>query len=264
MLQPLFELDGALFHPTELARGPWSKDAQHGAAPAALMLDRMLHCDVPGRLTRVTVELTRPVPMSAVRLDVSVARLGRQVQRTQALLFAEDTLVARAEGLHLTPSPDAALSLNPEWMTRKSDCALAPPEHGEKPQDIGYGRRTSFARDAVEIKVVEGQFTTPGSAAAWFRLVGPVVDDEPVKPWARLAAACDFSNGMSAMLPWNTHIFANADLTIAVSDEPAGEWVGIRAVTRAAADGIAIAESQIFDQNGILGVTHQAIAVRSR
>ena len=53
----VFHRDGDLFVPTELARGPWSADAQHGGAPAAL-LARAIELVEPGptfvaRLTSV-------------------------------------------------------------------------------------------------------------------------------------------------------------------------------------------------------------------
>jgi len=37
MSDAIFARDGALFVPSELARGPWSPQAQHGGAPAALL-----------------------------------------------------------------------------------------------------------------------------------------------------------------------------------------------------------------------------------
>ena len=37
MPDALFERDGARFVPTELCRGPWSPDAQHGGPPAVLL-----------------------------------------------------------------------------------------------------------------------------------------------------------------------------------------------------------------------------------
>ena len=65
MPDALFERDGTRFVPTELCRGPWSPDAQHGGPPAALMA-RAAEGFEGGeemQVARLTVELLRPVPL---------------------------------------------------------------------------------------------------------------------------------------------------------------------------------------------------------
>src|SRR5947209_3830299 len=58
---------------TELARGPWDPAAQHGGAPAALLMRAFERFEPdPGlMLGRVTFELLRPVPLGELRLTVS-------------------------------------------------------------------------------------------------------------------------------------------------------------------------------------------------
>ena len=264
MATSLYETSKEFFVPTELAGGPWSRDAQHGAAPAALMLDRMCATGVPGRLTRATIELTRPVPMTPLTLNVEVTRNGRQVQRTEARLFSDGALVAKAEGLHIVPNPTLELPLDEALMRNPDERSMPPLAASTAPEDIGVGRRVTFARNAVEIRVVESSFTEYGPGAAWFRLCVPVVNDEPIRPWSRLAAACDFSNGVSLILPWREYLFANADLTISAAREPTGEWVGLSAVTRASDDGIAITDGRVSDESGVIGVTQQSVGIRAR
>ena len=91
-----------------------------------------------------------------------------------------------------------------------------------------------------------------------------MVNDEPIHPWSRLAAACDFGNGISSVFDWTHYLFANADLVIAAAREPQGEWVGLSAATHASADGVAIAEGQIHDTEGCLGVSAQSLLIRPR
>ena len=66
MSDAIFLPDGPRFVPTELARGPWTPEAQHGGPPAAL-LARTLERE-PGAegmlVARLTVELLRPVPIA--------------------------------------------------------------------------------------------------------------------------------------------------------------------------------------------------------
>ena len=66
MTDAVFHLDGEHHVPTELARGPWDPDAQHGGAAAAI-LGRAIERFEPElglAVTRITFELLRPVPLA--------------------------------------------------------------------------------------------------------------------------------------------------------------------------------------------------------
>ncbi|TMB59060.1 MAG: thioesterase family protein, partial [Deltaproteobacteria bacterium] len=81
MPDALFERDGARFVPSELCRGPWSPEAQHGGPPAAL-LARSAERFEGGeemQVARLTVELLRPVPLVPLTVAARWARPGRKV-----------------------------------------------------------------------------------------------------------------------------------------------------------------------------------------
>ena len=67
MSPAFYTLDGERFISSELTRGPWSNQHQHGGPPCAL-LGRALsrHGDEADAffLARMTVELLRPVPIA--------------------------------------------------------------------------------------------------------------------------------------------------------------------------------------------------------
>src|SRR5690606_9211746 len=68
------------FVPTEHTRGPWDPRHQHGGAVAALVarsVERATGDEFA--LTRLTLDLMRPVPLEPLALDVSVPRPGRRV-----------------------------------------------------------------------------------------------------------------------------------------------------------------------------------------
>src|SRR5438445_2281269 len=84
----LYELEDGHLVATELTRGPWDPGAQHGGAPAALIM-RALEATAPDdglAFARVTYELLRPVPLGALDVDAVVVRPGRRVRLLEAAL----------------------------------------------------------------------------------------------------------------------------------------------------------------------------------
>src|SRR5207247_1190725 len=92
MPDALFERDGARFVPTELCRGPWSPDAQHGGPPAALLARAAERFEGGEEMAvaRLTVELLRPVPLVPLTVAARWARPGRKVQIVEASLRPGD------------------------------------------------------------------------------------------------------------------------------------------------------------------------------
>src|SRR5947209_18861429 len=80
------------FLATELARGPWDPAAQHGGAPAALLMRAFERLPAADGLVlaRVTYEFLRPVPLDELAVSASVVRPGRRVQLLEAVLTRGD------------------------------------------------------------------------------------------------------------------------------------------------------------------------------
>src|SRR3990170_2350286 len=63
------------------SRGPWSPDALHGGPVAALVAGEAERVLGPGTpISRLTIDLERPVPLAELRLTSAVVRPGRKVQ----------------------------------------------------------------------------------------------------------------------------------------------------------------------------------------
>ncbi len=243
---------------TELARGPWDSYAQHGGAPAALLMREFerLPLDEDLLIGRVTYEFLRPVPLGPLEIRSSIVRPGRRVQLLEASLFAgEGTEVVRARALRVRRAEADALS----------EPLVAPhgPVEGNA-ADFWASHRPMFATDAMEIRFVEGAFMAPGPSTAWFRLRVPLVAGEDPSPLQRLAAAGDFGNGISAVISWDDHLFINPDLTLYIDRAPCGEWICLQAETRVVSEGIGMAESVLFDERGRIGRATQALVVARR
>jgi hypothetical protein len=246
------------FVASDLARGPWDRGAQHGGAPAALLMRAFEQLDASDglMLARVTYEFLRPVPIDEVQVDAQVVRPGRRVQLLEgALRRADGTEVVRARGLRVQRAAASVPRTQPS-------SAPPGPEQGDD-GDFRPPMRPMFAPDAIEVRFVAGRFGG-GPSTAWFRMRVPLVAGEAPSPLQRLAAAGDFGNGISATLSWDGYVFINPDLTLYLEREPVGEWICLESQTIIAADGIGAAESVLYDERGRVGRASQALLVASR
>ena len=258
MADAIFVPEGERFVPTELARGPWTPEAQHGGPPAALLarcLDRA-EGGAGMMVARLTVELLRPVPVAPLDVTVSVARPGRKVQLLAGSLRAGGVEVARATALRI----------------RRADLPLPPSLRsapGPRPSQAGADSASpwaglidypAFHSQGVEHRFVAGSFAEPGPATDWIRLRVPLVAGEETAPLARVAAVADFGNGISWVLNRNDGWqFINPDLTMYLHRLPVGEWVCLDAVTMVEPHGVGMAESRLWDERGPLGRSLQTL-----
>jgi hypothetical protein len=213
---------------------------------------------VPVQVVRITIELMRPVPLTPLAVDASMRRPGRRVQLVEAGLTASGETVARARALRIR------LKQLDDMPVEHASPPLPPPSVSlPSPALPETARRTAFAR-AVDLRFIAGGWDQVGPAKMWTRLVVPVVDDEIPTPLQRTVAAADFGNGVSRVLPFETHTFINPDLTVSLARVPAGEWIGLEAVSRVSAEGYGHAESQIFDAIGPVGRSVQSLIIDER
>lgn len=253
----LFVRDGSDFVPSELARGPWSPDALHGGPVAALLchLVEALERPAPMHPARVSVELLRPVPLALLRAEVRLLRPGRKVQLTRSALFAGERELARATVLWIRtldlPLPEDHGGGRVDLPPALDDAPTTPP--------VWRSPLTAYHSHAVEHRVLRGAWGEPGPCTDWIRLRVPVVDGESPSPLQRVAAAADFGNGIAAALPFGTWRFINPDLTIHLQRLPRGEWVCLDAVTWLEPAGVALAESELFDEQGRIGHALQSL-----
>jgi hypothetical protein len=252
--EALFDRDGARYVPTEASRGPWSPDALHGGPVAALLagVAEAEPSDEPLQPARFTVELLRPVPLAPLTVHTEITRPGRKVQLVEAALAHDDRAVAKATLLRIRTAPLPVPEGMPEVMP-------PPPTAGQPRPSWSDDDVVAFHNTGVEHSFVLGQLRTPGPATDWIRLAVPVVTGEAVTPFQRVAAAADFGNGISGIFDPARVTFVNPDLTVYLHRLPAGEWVCLEATTHAGPDGIALAESALYDEQGRIGRAAQTL-----
>ena len=256
-------VDDNLFQPTLLTRGPWDPEAQHGGPGAALVARAIeaVAADHPMQVARLTLELLRPVPLTPLRVETSIARPGRKVQLVDASVFAGDVEVLRGRALRIRLADLAEVDGH-------APADPPPPPLPAEPSPYAFSGLPAtwdgFHNAAMDVRFVEGSWAEFGAGAAWFRLTVPVVQGEELSPLIRVLAAADFGNGISRVLDSARHLFINPDLTVHLARLPAGEWVAMRSTTTTSGHGVGMAESALFDQRGRIGRAVQSLLLDHR
>jgi hypothetical protein len=158
-------------------------------------------------VTRLTVELMRPVPLDRLALDIAVPRPGRRVLGITVSVSAGDleVEVVRAHAVAI----------------RRADLPT------------GEGHESHLE---------------PGPEAGVVLPFGFEQDDRP-------------AFHRSGVDDW---IFLNPDLTLHLARPPEGEWIGLEAFTLPSDQGVAMAESAVYDDRGRLGRAVQSLLLQRR
>ncbi|MEO7105132.1 MAG: thioesterase family protein, partial [Rhodoferax sp.] len=117
--------------------------------------------------------------------------------------------------------------------------------------------------DLVETRSAKGGIFA-GPCAVWFRLRHPLVEGQTPSAYQRVAVAADSDNGISAVLDYERYSFVNSDLSINMLRPPVGDWICLDARTWLASNGCGLAESALYDQQGLIGRATQSLAVKAR
>lgn len=248
----LFTRAGDLLLPSELTRGGWSNDSQHGGPPCGILARaiEMVASPVPMQLVRLTMDLTRPVPLEPLHIETAVVKEGRRIQLVDARLSTEGVELGRARALKIRigdldlPGPD-------------TDAMPIPPDGSDMLDWRGHfgedDDRKRFHYDAVEIRTRDGSFARPGPGVSWFRLLVPLVEGEDTSDLVRIATIADMANGNAQSLDPTLHVFINPDISLHLHRLPRGEWIGMRSVSYPQPHGIGMADTAVYDRQGRIG-----------
>lgn len=247
--------DGSWFLPTDHARGPWDADACHAGPPTGLMVRELERLVPNGRLSRVMVELMKPVPMSGFRVQAEVRRPGRSAIATEAEIFDDDRVYARAFGLHLRRIETMDLPTAPVDVPRFEDSVPGP-----FPIAVTAHGLPGFTT-SMEVRYDPGESQGEGGPTTiWMRTVPLLADEEPTG-FQRLCPLADSGNGISYNAYLDRVTFINPDLVVAVHREPVGEWLCSRVRSHWQPDGIGMSDAELFDVDGPVGRAVQTILI---
>ena len=255
MSDAVFQPDHDGWRPTELAGSPWSAEALHGGAVAALAAREAerVPSDEPMIPVRLTLELLAPPPMDTIHVSADLVRPGRRVQLIEVTVTAAEAVIARGRLVRLREDHLAGLPV-PEDR-------LPPPRDEGEPLGGWRARADGFHNLTMEHRFVRGHIRDVGPATDWMRMRHPLVPGEDPSPFQRVVAAADHGNGVSRILDFDEYVFINPDLTVYLHRLPAGEWVCLEAVTRVQPEGVGMAECAVYDEHGHIGRSVQSLLV---
>ena len=255
----IFVPDGDRLRPTRFAEGPWNPAHQHGGPVAGLLARAIdaLPSAAPMRITRLTVEMTRPVPMAPLTVETRILRDGRRIQQVEAAVVHDGEVRARTTALRMRTTDgreDAVIADDAVAPVR----VAAPAERFDvdHPMVPGFLRAVDYERQTLPER---GKPTV-----AWTRLRVPLVDGETPTPIVRLATLCDFASGTGNPLDFTRWTSINPDLTVHVAREPRGAWIAIEGRTRIEEDGTGLSTARFFDEQGPIAAGMASLLVEPR
>jgi hypothetical protein len=261
------DLPPALYLPTDdgylataLTIGPWDPGFQHAGPPAALLAREAERVSgiVGGQTVRLAYDILGPVPVGPVRVRASVVRPGRRIELIEAVLDdGTDRPLMRLIAWRMRAGDDSFAA------TAAPHPAPAGVEESRAESAAFFTEEVAYHR-ALDWRFAAGSFNSPGPAAAWTRPATALVDGEPMTPLEHLLVMTDAASGISAALDWTTATFANVDLTVSLARPPRGEWLGMDAATHFGGAGAAQCFAVLFDADGAIGRSAQALFVEPR
>ncbi|SPJ28185.1 thioesterase family protein [Falsiruegeria mediterranea] len=247
--------DGA-FHGNDPARGPWSPDHCH-AGPVTGLVVRAAEAAAGSAkiLTRLTIDVLRPVPLQGLRVNTDVQRDSRTLTTTRIEVVAEDsTICAVATTMHLVRKELSDVPTAQVQSPRFEDT-----EQGEPILIAGIHDKPMFG-NFTEMAFPKGQSREPGPKIVWAR-VPNLIEGEEQSPIQSICALADCGNGLSMNEVPNHIGFMNTDLTLQIHREPESDWLASDSVSHWHDNGVGMSQATLYDTKGPVGVALQTLVL---
>lgn len=259
MTESLYARDGEFFVPTDAAGSPWHPSVLHGGSATGLM-GHAIATQVPAgfAVTRITMDLMRPVPKAPMTVRAAVVRDGSRLKVVEVEVAHNGKPVCRASAA-LVKTQSVTL---PEY---------APVPHPPPPGPEGlqqYAIQDMLDAKGLDIprglhSRVEVRSRDPwlerGRNMSWLRLPVEIVESEALTPFTRTCLLCDLGNGVAQLNLGHATGMINADVTLALYRLPAGEWIGFESEAQVQPNGVGIVHSVLHDGVGSFGHVLQSV-----
>jgi hypothetical protein len=252
--ESFFVREGEKFVSTELTRGPWSNEHQHGGPPSALMARAAENFDGGERffVARVLVDYFKPIPIAALGVRVEPVKMGKTAQRLLVHLELEGEELARANVLRIRRAENPS-EISPRPAALPSPEGLPSFRFPFFRHDVGYHR-------AIEARYLSGAFGD-NQVRVWGRQVVPLVAGEKPTGVQRAIVLADAESGVCNPLDVRKFTFVNPDLVVLFDREPQGEWILMDALSTASPLGVGLAQAALHDIYGPVGRSAQTLVI---
>jgi hypothetical protein len=242
--QPFFTKDRDAYVPTPIASGPWDPNSLHGRVITGLLafvIEQRHGADdfVPARLT---VDMFRLPNMSPIEVKTRVVRDGLRIKLVEADFISGGVAMARAscQLLRQTRNAPGLIWSLPNWdVPAPTDIAVP-----ENPRLNMHGKWTT--------RPIVGAMGALGPRRLWMSEVRDLVEGAPLTPFVRAAVAADFASPFANAGDQGLG-YINSDVTLYLHRLPIKEWIGFEVVNHQSADGVAIGECFLYDEQGPIG-----------
>lgn len=224
MSEPWFRPEAGGLRSTGVAVSPHAPGAQHGAAVAALVARAadLVPADGPMDIVRITVDLTKVVPIGLVTVGTNVRRNGKRLQVIEVTISVDGEPRSRSEVLRLLRDELIDPADLPEPLVGDQIPVVLPEQ---RPADTPWGM--SPFMQGIECTFEAYQ---PGRGLYALRLSDQMVEGEVMTPATRAAVASDLVMTAGGLAP--TYGIVNTDITLAMNRLPIGEVIRIASRVR--------------------------------
>lgn len=259
--RPIFIPDGDVLIPQPEAAGPWFPGVQHGGAIAALVARAVeaVPSAVPMVTTRLSVDMSRRVPMGPTRVETAIVRDGLRLQAVECRYVVDGETVGRASAMRVR----ASAGISEPIELRPGDKPLDPPASFSVYDSPFLDAITGFFK-TFEGRQRDGEGESVGDATMWMRATQPFVAGEPNDPRVMIAAVADMMPSGDRGLDYEKYISINSDLVVSLVRPPEGEWLAYRSRVRGEGNGYGQADAALYDERGFVGRALKSLLVDLR
>ncbi|MCU9837642.1 thioesterase family protein [Ruegeria sp. WL0004] len=258
MTAPVYftQTEPGLFVGKDPARGPWSPDHCHAGPVTGLVVRAAEGAAGPGKmLTRLTLDVLRPLPLSGLRVSVEVQRDSRTLTTTRVAVHdTHGTLCLSGTSMHLVRKD----------LGDVPTADVAGPDFGEaergEPLLVGKLHDRPAFGQFIEMAYPRGEDLGPGPKTVWMKAPHLLADEAP-SPIQAICPLADCGNGISWNEPPVRFGFMNTDLTLQIHREPQGDWFAAQAVSHWQPNGVGMSQAVLYDVVGPVGMALQTIVL---
>lgn len=207
-----------------------------GLAAWGLERDFAVEGFVPARLTADLFKAARKVP---TEVRTRLIRDGRRVRNSECDVIQEGALVAKATMVQYRASEPPP---GREWVTEES---FTPPESA-------VGGMYYIGSDDAGWNPAGAEHQNVSRKRVYHRTIDVVAGD-PASPFVRAVVAAE-ATSLVTNLGTRGIGYINGDLTVALSREPIGEFIGVQGDSHWCSAGISVGGATLFDDAGPFGI----------